>query len=153
MFHVWSGWRNGMSVFSIPLSWFKAVTNFLNHFAAGTGIEIEKPENPGVDAPVKIRLSQQVLETIEGLKTTKAPAETDLLPSGYQQTLSPSSKDQSTFTAGSMGGNGITLYVLCRAATDGDSCILHFRPMVITSDGRIQKVQAEIDAVSVFENT
>ena len=53
-------------------------------------------------------------------------------------------------TAGAVNQGGYSLKVLCRAASDGATVILHFRELIITSDGRIQQVKGEQEAVSVY---
>lgn len=85
--------------------------------------------------------------------STEPPPNTSFIPSGYVPTTNPGSKDTTSFTAGEAGGSGVVLNVLCRAATNGADCVLHFRKLTITSDGRIQHVSAETDAVAVFEAT
>ena len=153
MFHVWSGWRSRMSVFSIPLSWFRGVTNFMNNFTQGRGIEIELPDNPKIESPVKIKASQEVLDALDSigkLKTVSAPDEIGELASGTEITSSPGTKKTDSFTAGAIGGSGISLKVLCRSADDGATSVLHFRELIITSDGRIYMVKAESDAQAVF---
>ena len=150
MFHVWDGWKSGMSIFSVPLSWFRSVSGFLNHFAQGRGIELEKPDNPSLEAPVIIKVSDEVWNTLDALKKTKAPKEALTVKSGYEETTTPGTKDNTQIEAGEIDRTGYTLNVLCRAATDGASVILHFRELVITSDGRIQMVKGEEDAISVY---
>ena len=153
MFHVWSGWRSRMSVFSIPLSWFRGVTNFMNNFTQGRGIEIELPDNPKIESPVKIKVSKEVLEaldSIEKLKTVPEPDKITELTSGTESTSSPGTKKTDSFTAGAIGESGISLKVLCRSADDGATAVLHFRELIITSDGRIYMVKAESDAQAVF---
>ena len=150
MFHVWDGWKSGMSIFSVPLSWFRSVTGFLNHFAQGRGIELEKPDNPSLEAPVIIKVSDEVWNTLDALKKTKAPKEALTVKSGYEETTTPGTKDNTHIVAGEIDRTGYTLNVLCRAATDGASVILHFRRLTITSDGRIQSMSAEEDAISVY---
>lgn len=150
MFHVWDGWKSGMSIFSVPLSWYRSVTGFLNHFAQGRGIELEKPDNPSLEAPVLIKLSDEVWDTLEALKETKAPPELEDVRSGYEMITNPQTKDPVGKVAGAVNQTGYTLNVLCRAATDGASVILHFRRLTITSDGRIQSMSAEEDAISVY---
>jgi hypothetical protein len=152
MFHVWSGFRSRMSVFSIPLSWFKGVTNFVNNLVQGEGIEIEKPDNPKNDTPVRIKLSEQVLNTlknIDELVVTQPPPATNSLPSGRVVTKSHAN-DLSTFTAGEVGGNGIKIHVVCRSTDDGATAGLHFREFTITSDGRIQFIAGENVGQLVF---
>ena len=139
-----------MSIFSIPLSWYKSVTGFLNNFAQGRGIEIEKPDNPCLEAPVKIKVSDEVWQTLDNLKETKAPKSIDGIRSGYESTAVPGSKDSAQMTAGAVNQGGYSLKVLCRAASDGATVILHFRELIITSDGRIQQIKGEQEAVSVY---
>ena len=153
MFHVWDGWKSKMSIFSIPLSWFRSVTGFLNHFAQGRGIELEKPDNPSLEAPVRIKVSDEVWDALEALKTTKAPKEALTVKSGYESTSTPGTKDNTQIVAGEINRTGYTLKVLCRAATDGATVVLHFRELVITSDGRIQMVKGEADAISVYPDS
>ena len=150
MFHVWDGWRSGMSIFSIPLSWYKSMTKFVNNLAAGRGIEIEKPDNPSMEAPVKIKVCEEVWESLDALTKTKAPKSIDEIKSGYESTAVPGSKDSAQMTAGAVNQAGFSLKVLCRAASDGATVILHFRELIITSDGRIQQVKGEQEAVSVY---
>lgn len=150
MFHVWDGWKSGMSIFSVPLSWFRSVSGFLNHFAQGRGIELVKPDNPSLEAPVIIKVSDEVWDTLDALKKTKAPPKLEDVRSGYEWTTAPGSKDSVGKVAGEVNQTGYTLNVLCRAATDGASVILHFRKLTITSDGRIQSMSAEEDAISVY---
>lgn len=51
MFSVRDNFPDGMKITQIPLSWFRAVSAFLNNLASGTGIKIDKPSSPSPESP------------------------------------------------------------------------------------------------------
>lgn len=79
----------------------------------------------------------------------EAPSQTTAIVSGWQATPSMSAEADGTFTGGDAGGDGVVLYVLTRVADHGASASLFFRPITVTSDGRIYNIGAESDAQAI----
>lgn len=152
MFHLKDNWPSGMRIFQIPLSWFRKVSGFLNNFIQGEGIEIEKPDNPGLDTPVRIKLSEDALEKldqIDKIKKVSAPEKITPINSG---TASGTSMDDGERIFGSSSDDGIEIFVATRAADsgDGETGKIRFRKFIIAGDGRIYAIDKESAAYGVY---
>lgn len=141
-FHVKDDFKAGAPITQVPASWFNRVGSFLNNLVGGYGINMEKNERGAstiaVD-PAKLPTAANKCE---------APPQTNSLTSGYDWD-SNQTPVGGTFTGGDAGGNGVVLYVLTRVADHGASASLFFRPVTVTSDGRIYSIGAESDAQAI----
>ena len=59
MFAIRDNFPDGMKITQIPISWFRAVSAFLNNLAAGTGIRIDKPSTPSTETPTVISVNDE----------------------------------------------------------------------------------------------
>ena len=63
MFSVREKFPAGMKFFQIPLSWFRAVSAWINNFSAGTGIRFTAPSAPSGNNPVVVSIDEDYLRS------------------------------------------------------------------------------------------
>lgn len=149
MFTLFTKFQNGMKIFSIPLSWFRKVTAYLNNICAGTGIKILQPNEPSDSSPVVISVDPAYID-----------ARIAAHMSGDDNSIGSSAasidaRNTETDTSGTItletnswaaGSNGLILHVVTRSYTTPNASRYHFlmyRELRFSSKGQLLSVSAE----------
>lgn len=128
MFRLTETFPNGIKIFSIPLSWFRKVTNYLNNLVGGEFIEITSPSQPSGSAPVEISLDYENLKS--ALKSdgfgNAAKDETVQYKEGdgikfKQEIDEDTGKEYTNVSTDIVGGNGI----ITEINNDGSVVVSH----------------------------